>query len=326
MSSLLFGLAFLIVLLLVYVAKYSGRIRARVQRTMPVRADAVIALLEDWTRWPQWNLWFEPQGLGGALPTTGPVSWDAGYAGAGEARWLGADKGVRRLRLRLARPFRVQAVLRFELLPQPEGTEVRWALDGRVGFSLRAFAATVQQALQLEMAHSLVQLEALASGAPPGYRLEALGVGPGPEGEFCYQRHQGPLSGLRQAVAARFASAREVLEAAGERLPDRGAVFFQRTNPRLGITTCDIGVGGARPAGWQCRTLPRCQTFSAAFHGTGQELEMAWYLAMREMRARGLEPDQRQAPSEHYLLNESGEGRGSVILHLPVRTGPPKGR
>ena len=161
MSSLLFALAFVIVMILMYLGKYSGRIRAGGQQVLPAAPETVLGLLADWRTWPQWHLWLEPTETAPPLSGKDRLRWDEGFHGAGEARWADVGSGPAQrlqLRLRLLRPFSVRADIEMVLNPEGAGTLVRWRLTGRVAFALRAFATTVQRALQFEMDHSLMQL------------------------------------------------------------------------------------------------------------------------------------------------------------------------
>jgi len=59
MSPLFFALALFLVVLLVYMGRYSGRVRAEATRFIAAPPEAVQARVADLAQWQAWNPWLE---------------------------------------------------------------------------------------------------------------------------------------------------------------------------------------------------------------------------------------------------------------------------
>ena len=168
MSVPLFILAFCVVAVFVYTARYSGRVRVERTRVVDASAKDAYARLVDLRCWPEWSPWPE-----------GPTAAESRLSGSsdqarGSVRWLrgGADVvSVEHIRidghgrieqhLRLWRPFPLRARLSWHVAEADGKTRVTCALRGRVAFSMRAFAATVQGALALDVRYGLDRIARL---------------------------------------------------------------------------------------------------------------------------------------------------------------------
>ena len=146
--------AFMIVAVLVYMARYSGRLRVEETRLIAVPVDVVYAHVADFRTWHEWAPWLEHE-------RDAPIALRADPAGVGGiCAWLGAGTGAGEIehqrlvalqrieqRIDARRPFRFQGRSAWTFAAHCGGTEVNWVLQGRVGFALRAFAPTVRSAI-----------------------------------------------------------------------------------------------------------------------------------------------------------------------------------
>ena len=194
MSPLFFALAFAIVALLVYMGRYSGRVRAEASRFIAAPPEAVYAGVADLQRWQAWNPWLEH--ARDARPEIDGITlaWDVPEVGRGSVRQVMQRPGsALRQQFEFALPFACRGRSDWQFEPAPGGTRVTWRFKGRVAFTLRAFAATVQGATGLDLRFGLDRLAASLESAAPAYTLDYAGTQPQPPARFAQQLHRGPL-------------------------------------------------------------------------------------------------------------------------------------
>jgi effector-binding domain-containing protein/uncharacterized protein YndB with AHSA1/START domain len=331
MTTLIFVVAFCIVAVFVYMARYSGRLRVTQTRIIDAPIDEVFARVVDFHCWGEWNPWLEHEPDVRATlseQTDGEGSryaWNSERIGAGEiehTRIVAWERIEQRMRFR--NPFRFRGRGSWQFVNRGGKTEVTWSMKGRVGFSLRAFAQTVQGAIALDYRYGLDRLARLVEpAAAPRYSLAYLGVRDIPVSRYVYSTYKGPLKGIGAAMPKVFAEL-------GQQLADRGVqpagepiAVYVRTNIKLRTTDCHMGIliGDAELDGLPVRDLPACRAYVVRLQGSYAALEVAWYQAMQRMRIEGIQPDQRIPPFERYLNdpNTAIENEYATDLHIPVR-------
>jgi len=247
LNSLLFAAAFCGVAVLVYMARYSSRVRATHTRLIAAPRATVQARVAELRPWADWSPWLLPTAqqsfASGALGQETSWQWDAGRGGQGSVERLPSKTpGSLRQRIRLQHPFTVDCQSQWEFTARGEQTEVRWSLRGRVGFSARAFSRTVQEALALDLHYGLDRLaQGLEAPAPSHYRFETLGLRPVAACRMVYQTYEGPIKGLPEARQRMLAELQQQLAARG--IPSTGPAMavYVKTNIKLRTTVCDIG-------------------------------------------------------------------------------------
>jgi len=324
MSPLLFVLAFLIVALLVYMGRYSGRVRAEATRFIAAAPEAVQARVADLAQWQAWNPWLEHAREARATVDAGTLAWDAPQVGRARVTTLKPPAAqALRQRLDFALPFAFKGRSDWRFEPAPGGTRVTWAFKGRVAFTLRAFAATVQGATALDLRFGLDGLAATLEAAPPAYTLDYAGVHEQPVRLCAQAPYRGPLDTLAAELPPRIAAVRSQLAKAG--LPSDGAalIHYLKTQLKLRIVDCRVGIelpaDAALPDGLTLHEQPAHSAYVLRFDGPPEALELAWYQAMQRLRVEQRQPDPRLPPYARYLADPSPGRRGQVELHLPLR-------
>lgn len=331
MTTLAFVAAFCVVAVLVYMARYSGRLRGSHTRVIDAPLAEIYARVVDLRQWADWNPWLEPEagGLEFAAPDAGAArnSFRWSYAGvdAGEIE-LAETRAPGRIeqRMRLKRPFRFRARGSWQFSEADGGTRATWSVRGRVAFSMRAFAATVQGALALDLRYGLDRLAALVESADaPRYAISCPGVREIDSIRYAYILHSGPLGGLGKALHDAVAELRRTLASRDVAATAEPIAVYVRTNIKRRTTVCHLGIpiGAAAVDGVSVAVLPAHRAFVARLDGSPAQIEVAWYLAMRRVSAESLQPDLRITPFERYLTAFDGtREEGSVIeLYIPVR-------
>jgi len=317
MSALFFVLAFLIVALFVYMGRYSGRVNVEQSRFIAAAPEAVQAAVADLGRWQAWNPWLEhardtPASVDGNI-----LSWDLPQVGRARLRRLEARApGSLRQHIDFKLPFALRGRSDWRFEPAPGGTQVHWRFKGRVAFTLRAFAATVQGATALDLRFGLDHLAATLEARPPAYRLDYLGVQAQPARQHAQAPHRGPLDGLAAAV-------QEQLAAAGLAADGTATVHYLKTQLKLRIVDCRVGLelpgAAALPEGLSLHEEPAHPALVVRFQGPAEALELAWYQAMQRLRVEQRQPDPRLPPCARYeALPRPGEPV-AVMLQLPLR-------
>lgn len=329
MSPIFFALALLLVVLLVYMGRYSGRVRAEATRFIAAPPDVVQACVADLAQWQAWNPWLEHAREARATVTGDRLAWDVPHVGHGQVRALKAPAPqALRQQLRFWLPFACQGRSDWRFDPAPGGTRVSWRFKGRVAFTLRAFAATVQGATQLDLRFGLDRLAAALRADPAPYTLAYLGAQEQPARRHAQQPYRGPLDALAAQLPPRIAEVRSSLTQAGWPADGTSVVHYLKTHLKLRTVECRVGVAlpgdgnlADLPDGLKPHDQPAHAAYVLRVEGPPESLEMAWYQAMQRLRVEQRQPHPQLPPYARYLT-ESAPGRvGIVELHLPLKAG-----
>lgn len=328
MNTLIFVAAFCVVAVLVYMARYSGRLRVEQTRVIDAPLAFVYATVLDFQQWRRWNPWLDTAAdasLTIADGEPGLCQWESAHMGSGKVEQVRAVERQRiDQRLRLCHPFAVSGKSQWTFKEVAGKTEVTWAVRGRVAFSMRAFSPTVQGALALECRYGLDRLaHMLELAATPRYTISHLGVRTVAATHYVYRDYQGAISGLPQARRAAIADLQQALSRCGVAAAGAPIVLFFKTNIKLRTTVCHIGIPVEHPEGvasLPVREMAAHSAYVVRLQGSDAALEIAWYLAMQRMAAEKMQPDQRLPPFESHLVNSEGtpENDRVIELHLPI--------
>jgi hypothetical protein len=302
MGALVYVVAFCIVAVLVYMGRYSGRLRVAETRLIDAPLAAVRTCVLDPQRRHAWSPW--------------PASAiEAGRDGA---------RLEERLRVLTPLPFRGRAV--WELAAVQGKTQATWSLRGRVAFSMRAFAPTVQGSIALDVRHGLDRLAAqLEPDGAPRYAIDFDGVREIGELRYAWIAHEGPIGALGAAIEHGVGAVGTALARHGVAATGAPIGVYVKTDIKRRTTVCRFGLPvdglAVEVEGLSLATLPAHRAFTARLHGSRAKLEIAWYLAMQRLSAEGLKADLRIAPFERYPSGtDDGDANDAVTeLHLPLR-------
>jgi len=331
MTALVFVAAFCVVAVLVYMARYSGRLRVSHTRDIDAPMAAVYGRVIDLRRWPDWSPWLEQAT---DASTTFSMSTDAAgssyawsHAGApaGEIEHLRIrELGRIEQRLRFRQPFPFRGRGSWQFTDHAGKTRVTWSMRGRVAFSMRAFAATVQGAIALDFRYGLDRLAGLVEGDDaPRYAITYRGLRDIAAIRYACIEHTGAIQDLGEAMRGAVVGLREKLAHQGVAAAGEPIAVYVKTHIKQRTTVCRLGipVEVAEVEGLAVASLPAHRAFVARLTGSHSHLEVAWYLAMQRLRAEDLEPDLRITPFERYLNDPDLErGNDNVTeLHIAVR-------
>jgi uncharacterized protein YndB with AHSA1/START domain len=329
-TTLVFVTAFCIVAVLVYMGRYSGRVRVAQSRLIDAPIEQVYAQVADLAKWPAWCPW-----LDSTTQTQCEVSSPADTRGS-VCRWTGdrAAQGVvehRRMlsgvsilqRVRLQHPFTVPGRFQWTFADRAGKTEVTWSLRGRVAFSMRAFASTVNGAMAFDLRYGLDRLASLLEpDQAPRYALTYRGVHEVALTRYVYQTYSGPFGALAQAVGGAVKVLRQQLSDAGITPTGEPIAVYVKTNIKLRTTVCHIGlpIGGADAGALPVREFAAHNAYRVDLQGDYGALEIAWYLAMQRLTQEAIRPDQRIAPFECYRVGPEAVASNPLQteLYIPV--------
>lgn len=327
-STLLFVAAFCVVAVLVYMARYSGRIRVSHTRLVDAPIDKVYAMVADGRQWAHWNPWLahspgealvfsgQPDAVGGGF------SWDSARGGAGRVEQLHLVPNCSvEQRMRLKSPFAIRARNLWSFAAVGAQTEVTWTLRGRVAFSMRAFAPTLRGAMALECRAGLDRMASLLEPSTAArYDITCLGVQEVPACSYVYETYRGPIDGLPEAREETIARLQTQLAQHGIAPAGAPVAVYVQTNVKHRRTVCHVGIPiqapgfGAMPQ----REMPAHQAYAVELQGTQSALEVAWYRAMQSLSLDKLQPDQRITPFERYTERQTA-GHGVTGLFIPLQ-------
>ncbi|WP_457324217.1 SRPBCC family protein [Roseateles sp. P5_E11] len=325
MSALLFALALLTVLLLVYMGRYSGRVRAEESRLIAAPPEAIYQRVADLAQWQAWNPWLE-HARGARAEADGiALAWDVPHVGRGSVRQTRQTPSrALRQRLQFALPFAYRGRSDWRFDPAPGGTQVTWRFKGRVAFTLRAFAATVQGATALDLRFGLDRLAATLESTPPAYTLDYLGVQEQRAHAYAQAHHRGPLDKLAAELPPRIKEVREQLATAGLAATGTATIHYLKTQLKLRIVDCRVGVelpaDAALPNGLKLQQQAAHAAYVLRYDGPPEALELAWYQAMQRLRIEQHQPHPQLPPYACYLGESAPGRRGVVHLYLPLKT------
>jgi effector-binding domain-containing protein len=197
-------------------------------------------------------------------------------------------------------------------------------MNGRVAFSLRAFAQTVRSMIELDYRYGLDRLARLVEPADASrYTIAYIGVRDIPASRYGYRTYEGSLKGLAAAMREGFAELRrQCVSPGGAPVGDPVAVYV-RTNIKLQTTLCRMGMplGDAAVDGLPVGEIPAHRAYVVRLQGSYTAMEVAWYHAMQRMRIENIQPDQRIPPFERYLNDAEVTRENDYLteLHVPVR-------
>jgi hypothetical protein len=300
MGALVYVAAFCVVAVLVYMGRYSGRLRVAETRLIDAPLAAVRACVLDPQRRPAWSPW-------------------------PESVIESSRDGVRlEQRLRVPKPLPFRGRASWQLVEVQGRTQATWSLRGRVAFSMRAFAPTVQGSIALDLRHGLDRLAALVEPAgAPRYAVEFCGVRDVETLRYAWLAHEGPIDALGTAIGRCVGEVRDAPARQGVAAVGMPIGVYVKTDIKRRTTLCRFGlpVEAVEVEGLGVATLPAHRAFTVRLHGGRSKLEIAWYLAMQRLSAEGLQPDLRIAPFERYLgSTDNGDADDAVTeLHLALR-------
>ncbi len=303
-AALVYVIGFCIVAVLVYMGRYSGRLRVTQTRVIDAAPEHVWPLVSDPRRWRDWSPWL----------VDGP-----------EIETLrGRDADRIEQRMHSTRPFPFHGRGSWQFTDLQGKTRVTWSLRGRVAFSMRAFAGTVQGSIALDFRHGLDRLAALVEPADaPRYALSYDGVREIASFRYAYIIHEGPIEGLGDASERVVGELRVRLAAQGVIVDEVAIGVYVKTDIKRRATICRFGlpIGAAEVVGLEVATLPAQRAYTARLQGSRAQLEVAWYLLMQRLGTEGQQPDLRVAPFERYLSSaNAGHGNETVTeLHIAIR-------
>ena len=334
MAAILFVIAFCVVAVLVYMARYSGRMRVAHTRLIDAPIEVVYERVADFRHWDEWNPWL-------AHELDAPTSLsDQRHGKSGSYAWEGDRIGAAAIenirlvrpeiieqRMRFQQPFRFRGRGEWQFADRAGKTEVTWRMNGRVAFALRAFAQTVQGMVALDYRYGLDRLaQLLEPAAASRYSLAYLGVRDVPAMRYVYRSYDGSIAGLGAAMRSCQAELRRRLSSFGVSPSAEPIAVYLKTNIKLRTTVCHFGlpVADSGVGDLAVREMPAFPAYVVRLRGTHAVLEVAWYLAMQRMRIENIEPDQRIPPLERYLGDfDAGSGNDHLTeLHIPVRQRP----
>jgi hypothetical protein len=331
MSALVYAVVFCIVALVVYMARYSGRLRVSETRSIDAPLAAVRAEVVDLRRWRDWSPWLADGGdardaaASSQEDGAGSCTWERGSAaGRIESRGAPGDGARIEQRLRLRKPLPFSGRSSWQFREARGRTLATWSLHGRVGFSMRAFAPTVQGSIALDFRYGLDRLAARVEPEhAPRYAVSCGGVREVAALRYAWIAHEGPIAELGAAIDGAVAELREALALRGVEATGAPIGVYVRTDVRRRTTACRFGlpIGATEVEGLAVATLPAHRAFTARLQGSRSKLEIAWYLAMQRLSADGLQPDLRIAPFERYVGATEGDTGDAAVteLHLPLR-------
>ncbi|MDR7307475.1 SRPBCC family protein [Rhodoferax saidenbachensis] len=328
MSTLLFVAAFCVVAVLVYMARYSGRLNVTQTRLIDAPIDRVYAMVADCRQWAHWSPWLahspgetlvlsgQPDAVGGGF------SWDSERGGSGqvEQRHLAPYRTVEQ-QMRLKSPFAIRARSLWSFASVGAQTEVTWTLRGRVAFSMRAFAPTLRGAMALECRAGLDRMASqLEPATAARYDITCVGVQEVPACRYVYETYRGPIDGLPEAREQTIARLQGQLAQHGIAPTGPPVAVYVQTNVKLRRTVCHIGIPVNAPGFDQMpvREMPAHQAYAVELQGTHSALEVAWYRAMQSLSLDKLQPDQRLTPFERYTHRQHA-GAGLTGLYIPLQ-------
>ena len=331
LSTLIFVFVFCVVAVLVYMGRYSGRVRFEQTRLIDAPVAAVYAMVADFQQWPRWNPWLAANSganvtFSNSANGKSSCAWESATMGTGSIELLRLQSPERIEQfVRLRHPFTVSGRSTWTFEDQGGKTRVTWGIRGRVAFSMRAFAATVKGSLTLDCRFGLDQIASLLEPASaPRYEIVHLGVREVAAIRYVCRHYQGSISALPQAVDDITAELRQQLAAQGLAAAGAPLAIYFKTNIKLRTTSCNVGIPVATPDDFEAlpvRELAAHRAYVVQLKGDRAALEIAWFYAMQRMVAEKIQPDQRLPPFESYL-GENSDATGTehvTELYLPVR-------
>ncbi|MBL7952365.1 MAG: SRPBCC family protein [Flavobacteriales bacterium] len=111
--------------------------------------ERILPHIVDFHKWQSWSPWekmdadLQRSYSGSAAGVGAMYAWAGKKAGEGTMEVLDASNGGVKIDLRFIKPWKAECVAQFHFTPQPNGTNVRWTMDGPNTFMGKVFGLFV---------------------------------------------------------------------------------------------------------------------------------------------------------------------------------------
>lgn len=146
---ILIGLAVLIVGILIAASLKPNTVHYERITVISAPPDKILPHLVDFHRWMPWSPWEKldndlKRSYSGAPSGVGAqYGWAGKKAGEGTMEILEAGANGVKIDLRFIKPWKAECITHFHFTPQPNGTNVRWTMDGPNTFMGKVFGLFV---------------------------------------------------------------------------------------------------------------------------------------------------------------------------------------
>lgn len=144
---ILVGLAILVAVLLVLASTKPNTVHYERSTVIGAPPDRILPHLIDFRNWISWSPWekVDPnlkRSYSGAASGVGAkYAWEGGSkAGTGTMEILEVSNTGVKIDLRFIKPWKAECIAQFHFNPQPDGTQVRWTMDGPNSFMGKLFS------------------------------------------------------------------------------------------------------------------------------------------------------------------------------------------
>lgn len=142
---ILIGLAVIIAAILIAAATKSNTVHYERSTVINASPEKILPHLIDFHRWMPWSPWEKTDAdmqrsySGAATGVGAKYHWAGKKAGEGTMEVLKEDTSGVKIDLRFMKPWKAECVVHFTFTPQPNGTHVRWTMDGPNSFMGKVF-------------------------------------------------------------------------------------------------------------------------------------------------------------------------------------------
>lgn len=325
-------LAFLVVVLLVYLATLDGSYKVDRSIVIKVPPQQVFDRVRDFRSWKDWSPWLihepdaelefseHPDQEGGWY------RWDGRVVGAGTLTHGRIETpSMIDQQIEFIRPFRSVVAVGWRFQPCEEGTRVHWQMNGRMPFLFRFMAARTQAMIEKDYDLGLAMLRGVLDAQAEVPRLEFVGKTVlAPWHSLAYD-WSGSLEDMPGVMQQQFPLLAAEIEQQGRRQTGPAFTAYHQIDLQRQQTQCSMAivVDSETSAGnMTLKELGGGRYFKVTLQGSYNFLGLAWYAANSHLRMHKIKRD-RSRPSLEVYENDprsvSDSNELLTTLYLPLK-------
>ncbi len=332
MTALLIVLVIALAGVLIFLATREAEYDVRRSLFMQVESQRVFDKVRDLSTWQEWSPWLmhEPETR---LSYSNPADqegawyrWDGQRVGAGQITHERFEAPQRiEQKIEFTRPFKSVSKVSWEFVPQANGTEVTWRIQGRMPFLLRFMTATTQRMIARDYDLGLALLRGLLDPSAERPRIEFVGRVQLPVKSALAIPFTGDIDLMIRAMQSGFTSLAAHVEQSGGGIAGSPFTAYHQVNLKTMRFRCDLAlpVSDATPRGeFEKKQFPGGAYFKVTLQGSYGFLESTWHSAISHIRMLQQKRDRTRPSYEVYENDPAAVVHSNEILtslYIPIR-------
>ena len=321
-------LAFLIVVVLVYLWMQPSGFTVERREVIPALRDAVIPLIQDLKRWPEWSPWLmhEP---GCALQYSSETdtagswySWEGQYIGAGRVEHVALElPDSLAQRIVFLKPMKSTSQILWQFREVDGGTEVLWRMQGKMPFFLRPLNRKMDGWIGQDFELGLARLAMVASPEAAQFEIHFEGDTDLPARQCLSLPFEGVLADLPQIYDEGFPRLKAAIDNADLDITGPPLSVYHDIKPKTGFVRGEMAIPvrvSQAVSGFKEMNLPARRYFRTRLQGDYPSIRHGWYAAYSHVGMLKIKVTRREPVVEVYANDPMTNQGTDLITYLDI--------